>query len=53
MTAIAALFGVTPATLFHDHGGTLLVILFLFAFRLFVQRWILAPPASTELEAGA
>ena len=51
VAAIAALIGVTPAILFHDYGGTLLVILFLFAFWLFVQRWSLAPPA--ELEAGA
>lgn len=51
VAAIAALIGVTPAILFHDYGGTLLVILFLFAFWLFVQRWILAPPA--EYEAGA
>ena len=53
MAGSAALIGVTPATLFHGYGGTLLVILFLFAFRLIVQRWILAPPASTELKARA
>ncbi|HSP08808.1 MAG TPA: hypothetical protein VLU92_04350 [Candidatus Dormibacteraeota bacterium] len=53
VAAIAAVIGVTPAILFHDYGGTLLVILFLFAFWLLVQRWVLAPPAWAELEAGA
>ena len=33
--------GQTPAVLFHDYGGTLLVIGWLFAFWMFVQRWIL------------
>ncbi|HUZ85646.1 MAG TPA: hypothetical protein VNF26_01705 [Candidatus Baltobacterales bacterium] len=53
VAAIAAVIGVTPAILFHDYGGTLLVILFLFAFWLFVQRWVLEPPARAELEASA
>jgi len=53
VAAIAAVIGVTPAILFHDYGGTLLVILFLFAFWLFVQRWILEPQAPAELEASA
>jgi len=53
VAAIAAVIGVTPAILFHDYGGTLLVILFLFAFWLFVQRWILEPPTPAELEASA
>ncbi|MGA7910473.1 MAG: hypothetical protein WB682_13090 [Candidatus Dormiibacterota bacterium] len=53
VAAIAATIGVTPAILFHDYGGTLLVIGFLFAFWLFVQRWILEPHTPGELEAGA
>jgi hypothetical protein len=53
VAAIAATIGVTPAILFHDYGGTLLVIMFLFAFWLFVQRWILEPQAPHELEMKA
>jgi len=53
VAAIAAVIGVTPAVLFHDYGGTLLVIVFLFAFWLFVQRWILEPQAPAELETSA
>ena len=53
VAAIAATVGVTPAILFHDYGGTLLVIVFLFAFWLFVQRWILEPQQPGELELSA
>lgn len=53
VAAIAAVIGVTPAILFHDYGGTLLVIVFLFAFWLFVQRWILQPQSPGELELSA
>ncbi len=53
VAAIAATIGVTPAILFHDYGGTLLVIGFLFAFWLFVQRWILEPQEPGEIEVGA
>jgi exosortase/archaeosortase family protein len=49
VAAIAATIGVTPAVLFHDYGGTLLVITYLFLFWMFAQRWILAAPASDEL----
>jgi exosortase/archaeosortase family protein len=49
VAAIAATIGVTPAVLFHDYGGTLLVITYLFLFWMFAQRWILADPASDEL----
>jgi exosortase/archaeosortase family protein len=42
---IAATIGVAPAILFHDYGGTILFVGFLFAFWAFAQRWILiAPP---------
>jgi exosortase/archaeosortase family protein len=49
---IAATFGLAPAVLFHDYGGTILVIGFLFAFWAFAQRWILDAPAS-ELDVTA
>jgi exosortase/archaeosortase family protein len=43
---LAATAGVTPALLFHDYGGTVLFVGFLFAFWMFAQRWILVAPAS-------
>ncbi len=53
VAAIAATIGVTPAILFHDYGGTLLVIGFLFAFWAFAQRWILEAAPSTDIVVGA
>ncbi len=53
VAAIAATIGVTPAVLFHDYGGTILVITYLFLFWMFAQRWILAAPPSDELEVVA
>jgi hypothetical protein len=53
VAAIAATIGVTPAVLFHDYGGTLLVIAFLFGFLIFVQRWILGTAPSDEIEVVA
>ena len=50
VAAIAATVGVGPAVFFHDYGGTLLVIGFLFAFWMFVQRWILVDVPSGEFE---
>ena len=50
VAGVAATIGVTPAILFHDYGGTLLVIAYLFLFWTFVQRWILA---STTLDEPA
>ena len=52
VAAIAATIGQTPATLFHDYGGTILVVGWLFAFWIFVQRWILAAQPD-ELEVVA
>jgi exosortase/archaeosortase family protein len=49
---IAATVGVGPAVFFHDYGGTLMFVGFLFAFWAFAQRWILAP-ADTRVEATA
>ncbi len=42
---IAATVGVGPAILFHDYGGTIMFIAFLFAFWAFAQRWVLSPAA--------
>jgi exosortase/archaeosortase family protein len=53
VTGIAATIGVTPAVLFHDYGGTILVVVFLFGFWVFVQRWILGAEPSGEQEAIA
>jgi exosortase/archaeosortase family protein len=46
VAAIAATVGQTPAMLFHDYGGTILVIGWLFGFWIFAQRWILVAPPS-------
>ena len=53
VAAIAATIGQSPAVLFHDYGGTILVVGWLFVFWIFVQRWILVAPPSDELEATA
>ena len=53
VAAIAATIGVTPAILFHDYGGTLLFISYLFLFWIFVQRWILGPDPSDQPEVAA
>lgn len=50
VAAIAAVIGTGPAILFHDYGGTLIVIGFLFAFWFFAQRWILGAQIPTDLE---
>jgi exosortase/archaeosortase family protein len=49
---LAATVGMTVAVLFHDYGGTILMIAFLFAFWTFAQRWILdAGPLAVEVTA--
>jgi exosortase/archaeosortase family protein len=53
VAAIAATIGQSPAILFHDYGGTILVVAWLFAFWIFVQRWILGAPPAEEVEAAA
>jgi exosortase/archaeosortase family protein len=50
VAALEATWGHLPALLFHDYGGTLLVIVWLFAFWFAVQRWILVAPASDDVE---
>jgi exosortase/archaeosortase family protein len=42
---LAASVGVAPAILFHDYGGTILFVGYLFAFWAFAQRWILPAPS--------
>jgi len=49
---LAAVLGRVPAILFHDYGGTLLVMGWLFVFWIFIHRWILPPDPSEELEAA-
>ena len=49
---LAATWGQTPAILFHDYGGTVLIIGWLFAFWMFVQRWIFPPDPSEDLESA-
>jgi thaumarchaeosortase len=41
---LAASVGYTPALLFHDYGGTLLLIAWLFAFWAIAFRWFLDDP---------
>jgi len=53
VAAIAATVGVTPAILFHDYGGTILFVGFLFAFWAFAQHWILDSPAPSPHEMTA
>jgi len=50
VAALAATWGQTAAVLFHDYGGTLLVVGWLFAFWIFVQRWILPADPSDQPE---
>jgi exosortase/archaeosortase family protein len=42
---LAAWVGQLPAVLFHDYGGTLLVVGWLFAFWGLANRWLLGHPA--------
>jgi exosortase/archaeosortase family protein len=50
VAALEARWGHLPALIFHDYGGTVLVIGWLFAFWFAVQRWILVVPASDDIE---
>jgi exosortase/archaeosortase family protein len=50
VAALAATWGQTAAVLFHDYGGTVLVVGWLFAFWMFVQRWILPADPSDQPE---
>jgi exosortase/archaeosortase family protein len=46
VAALEATWGHLPALIFHDYGGTVLMIGWLFVFWIAVQRWILIAPAS-------
>ena len=47
---VADQFGFWPAVLFHDYGGTLLIVVWLFGYWVAMKRWILVDPTSEELE---
>jgi len=53
VAVIAATLGQTQALLFHDYGGTIIVVVWLFAFWIFVQRFILVAPLTEEFEGQA
>ncbi len=44
---LAATAGYVPAVLFHDYGGTLMTVAWLFAFWAIAYRWILPEPGET------
>jgi exosortase/archaeosortase family protein len=46
VAALEATWGHLPALIFHDYGGTVLMIGWLFVFWIALQRWILIAPAS-------
>jgi exosortase/archaeosortase family protein len=52
VAALEATWGHVPALMFHDYGGTILVLGWLFVFWIVVQRWILVAPAPSEMEAA-
>ncbi|TMF10477.1 MAG: hypothetical protein E6I37_12105 [Chloroflexi bacterium] len=43
--ALAALAGYVPAILFHDYGGTLLLVTWLFTFWVIAYRWLVPDQA--------
>jgi exosortase/archaeosortase family protein len=53
VSLVAADFGFWPAVLVHDYGGTLIIVVWLFAFWAFAHRWILGSAMSDELEVVA
>ena len=53
VSLVAADFGFWPAVLVHDYGGTLIIVVWLFAFWAFVHRWILLAPPTEEMEVVA
>jgi exosortase/archaeosortase family protein len=48
---LAALAGRLPAVIFHDYGGTLMTVGWLFGFWAIAQRWILVDEAPGAMEA--
>lgn len=53
VSVVAADFGFWPAVLVHDYGGTLIIVVWLFAFWAFAHRWILGSATSDQLEVVA
>lgn len=53
VSLVAAEFGFWPAVLVHDYGGTLIIVVWLFAFWAFAHSWILGDQPADELEAPA
>jgi exosortase/archaeosortase family protein len=51
VAALEATWGHLPALIFHDYGGTILVIAWFFVFWIAVQRWILVARPSDEVDA--
>jgi exosortase/archaeosortase family protein len=49
---LAAAAGYLPAVLFHDYGGTLLLVAWLFTFWVIAYRWLLPSP-TVALEPAA
>ena len=50
VAALEATWGHVPALIFHDYGGTILVLGWLFVFWTAVQHWILVAPASEGMD---
>ena len=48
VAVIAATGGFVPAVLFHDYGGTLPIVLWLFTFWFAAERAMLAPERAVE-----
>jgi len=48
---LAATAGYLPAILFHDYGGTLLILIWLFGFWALADRWILGTDRTAEAAA--
>jgi exosortase/archaeosortase family protein len=51
--ALATAAGRTPAVLFHDYGGTLMTVGWLFAFWLATERWLRVGSTSNDVESHA
>ena len=50
---LAATAGYLPAILFHDYGGTLLIVGWLFVFWALAYRWILGSESEPMADAAA
>ena len=50
---LAATAGYLPAILFHDYGGTLLIVGWLFVFWALAYRWILGSESESAADAAA